>query len=63
MARTSKKYSLIGIAFVAVFLAVAGYYMTVSAAQTLAQNRPGLIIRGRVASTYASPTDEDPPQA
>ena len=52
MARTSKKYSLIGIAFVAVFLAAAGYYMTVSAAQTLAQNRPGIIIRGRVASTY-----------
>jgi hypothetical protein len=36
MARTSKKYSLIGIAFAAVFLAAAGYYMTVSAAQTLA---------------------------
>ena len=52
MARTSKKYSLIGIAFAAVFLAAAGYYMTVSAAQTLAQNRPGIIIRGRVASTY-----------
>jgi len=52
MARTSKKYSLMGIAFAAVLLAAAGYYMTVSAAQTLAQNRQGTIIRGRVASTY-----------
>ena len=52
MARTSKKYCLMGIAFAAVFLAAAGYYMTVSAAQTLAQNRQGTIIRGRVASTY-----------
>jgi hypothetical protein len=43
---------MIRIAFAAVFLAAAGYYMTADSAQTLAQNRQETIIRGRVTSTY-----------
>jgi hypothetical protein len=52
MIRTTKKSYLIGIAFGAVFLAAAGYYITVSAAQAVNQNRQGRVIRGRVTSTY-----------
>jgi len=52
MAGTTKKSYLIAIAFAAVFLAAAGYYITVSAAQTVTRNRPEAIIRGRVTSTY-----------
>jgi hypothetical protein len=52
MTRTTKKFYLIGIAFGAVFLATAGYYMTLSAAQAVDQNRKGRVIQGRVTSTY-----------
>ena len=50
--KITKKSYLIGIAFAAVFLAAASYYMTSSAAQTLPQNRQGMVIRGRVISTF-----------
>jgi hypothetical protein len=52
MTRTTKKFYLNGIAFGAVFLATAGYYMTLSAAQAVDQNRKGRVIQGRVTSTY-----------
>ena len=52
MAGITKKSFLIGIVFAAVFLATAGYYLTVSVAQTVTQNRQETIIRGRVTSTY-----------
>jgi hypothetical protein len=52
MATTTKKSYLIGIGFAAVFLAAAGYYITVSAAQPVTRNSQGRIIRGRVTSTY-----------
>ena len=52
MEKITKKSYLMGIAFVAVFLAAASYYMTSSSAQTLTQNRQGRVIRGRVISTY-----------
>ena len=52
MIRTTKKSYLIGIALGAVFLAAAGYYMTLSSAQAVNQNRKGRVIRGRVTSTY-----------
>ena len=50
--KITKKSYLIGIAFAAVFLAAASYYMTSSAAQTLPQNRQRMVIRGRVISTF-----------
>ena len=52
MEKITRKSYLMGIAFVAVFLAAASYYMTSSSAQTLTQNRQGRVIRGRVISTY-----------
>ena len=52
MTRTTKKSYQIRIAFGAVFLATAGYYMTLSAAQAVDQNRKGRVIQGRVTSTY-----------
>ena len=52
MASTTKKSYLTGIAFAAILLAAAGFYMSASAAQTVTQNRQDRIIRGRVTSTY-----------
>ncbi|MBW2338150.1 MAG: hypothetical protein JRF47_15595, partial [Deltaproteobacteria bacterium] len=57
MTKITKKSYLTGIAFAAVFLAAAGYYMTTSAAQALTENHRGTIIRGRVTSTYG-PVDK-----
>jgi hypothetical protein len=52
MISTTKKSYLIGVVFGAVFLAATGFYMIVSAAQAVDQNRQGRVIRGRVTSTY-----------
>jgi len=52
MTRTTKKSYLIGIAFGAVFLAATCFYIIVSAAQAVDQNRQGRVVRGRVTSTY-----------
>ena len=52
MISTTKKSYLIGVVFGAVFLAVTCFYITVSAAQAVDQNRQGRVVRGRVTSTY-----------
>ena len=52
MTSTTKKSYLIGVVFGAVFLAATCFYITVSAAQAVDQNRQGRVVRGRVTSTY-----------
>ncbi len=51
MQKVNLKFILIGAAVISLFMA-AGYIITVGSAQTVDDNRLGIVIRGRVISTY-----------
>ena len=51
MQKVNLKFILIGAAVISLFMA-AGYFITVGSAQTVDDNRLGIVIRGRVISTY-----------
>ena len=51
MPKVNLKFILTGAAVIVVFMA-AGYFITAGSAQTVDDNRPGIVVRGRVISTY-----------